>query len=60
METENLDNQIEKTKQVVSCGKMSVDRGSIISIDQPYKTILENQLVILETLKTILENGNKV
>lgn len=43
----NIERQIEKTKQVVS------------QISTENKLILENQLVILETLKQIKDNVTK-
>ena len=45
---DNLDNQIEKTKQIIKDGEFE---GKCVSDDT--LIILENQLTILETLKNI-------
>ncbi len=51
---EQLENQIEKTKKIVNDGKIYIDKGCRLSInDTPYQIILENQLIILETLKNL-------
>jgi hypothetical protein len=47
----SLDKQIEKTKTVVE--------GGVSLFDNSSKLILENQLVILETLKKLLDNTSK-
>jgi len=47
----SLDKQIEKTKSVVE--------GGISPTDTQSKLILENQLVILETLKKLQDNTSK-
>ncbi len=51
---ENLKNQIEKTQQIITNGYLPVSKSGRLSIkDTPYEVILENQLVILESLKKI-------
>lgn len=47
----SLDKQIEKTKSVVE--------GGVSNNDLQSKLILENQLVILETLKKLQDNTSK-
>ena len=47
----SLDKQIEKTKAIVE--------GGISPTDTQNKLILENQLVILETLKKLENNTSK-
>ena len=51
-----LDNRIEKTRKILNDGKIDIGRGSRLHINEsPYQVILENQLVILETLKSLIK-----
>lgn len=51
---EELEKQIQKTQKVVDSGKIYIGSGVRLSIEEgPYKLILENQLIILQTLKNL-------